>query len=476
MSIKLGSLLTKVEALGADAARKAETVAAEVPRAAQAVAKASVDGFETVDRKAVALGGEVGQMAYDYGHATGNPAFLPAANIGSGTTLGQLNTVLDAATGSQNTQGNTVSVFVDGQNALPPILSSIDSAKQSICYESYEFDGSGQAPQAVVDHLIAAEKRGVQVRLVADAGGSRELLGKTNPMLDQLRKAGVDVQVYHPFDTLSSLDISRDHRKSIVVDGQTAWVGGMNTGDKYLGGPSVPGRLHDIFTRIQGPAVPAVLGDFLSSWQAAGGAPASPASLTAPLAAGQSATPGTTPVRIIEHTPGQDANIRTAYLAMINHATRSISVENSYPMSGDLVQALIAAQRRGVDVKYIVGTHQGLIGEEARSNFQQLVDAGAHVYLYPTPIHTKSLSVDGEICSVGSSNVDDVALTRNREIVSVIADPSYTQAYDQAVFAKDVVGTAQGQKTIELKAPFSEPLWRRVADAVLTDAWRDSLD
>jgi cardiolipin synthase len=294
-------------------------------------------------------------------------------------------------------------------------------------------------------------------------------------MLDQLRKGGVQVQVYHPFDNLASLDISRDHRKSIVVDGQTAFVGGMNTGDKYLGGPHVPGRLHDVFTRIQGPAVPNVLGDFLSSWKAAGGDSPSPASLTAPLAAGQSATPGNVPVRIIEHTPGQDANIRTAYLAMINHATKSIYVENSYPMSSDLVQALVAAQKRGVDVKYIVGTHQGLIGEAARENFKQLVDAGVHVYLYPTPIHTKSLSVDGQICSVGSSNVDDVALTRNREIVSVISDPGYTQSYDQAVFQKDLVGNSLGQKTIELKEPFSEPLWRSVADSVLSGVWPDSL-
>src|SRR6185437_10207147 len=128
------------------------------------------------------------------------------------------------------TEGNRVGLYVDGQNALPQILSSIDSAKTSICYETYEFDKSGTTVDQVVNHLIAAKQRGVDVRVSADAIGGRDFLVSKNPELARLKAAGIPVQLYNPVNSLQDLDVHRDHRKSIVVDGQTAWVLGMNTG------------------------------------------------------------------------------------------------------------------------------------------------------------------------------------------------------------------------------------------------------
>src|SRR5207237_1808957 len=122
------------------------------------------------------------------------------------------------------------------------------------------------------------------------------------------------------------------------------------------------------------------------------------------------------------------------YLAMIDHATTRIDVENAYPLATDVADALASAARRGVQVRFITGAHEGILGIAARTGFQKLLDAGVHIYVYPTMVHTKALAVDGKISTLGSANVDDVALTRNREIISVIEDPVETQKLVAAVF------------------------------------------
>lgn len=467
MAIKIGGLgagLKKLEQVAEKAGKAAEG-------AVKNVVDGAADGFETVARGAVALGQSVDNLLQPYGPAK----FLPPPGIGLGTTNAELSRVLDRNTNSTLTRGNQVKVMVDGENALPTILSSIDSAQKSICYETYEFDKSGTTVDQVVAHLIAAKQRGVEVRVSADAIGGREFLVSHNAELDKLRAAGIPVQLYNPITSPGALvDVHRDHRKSIIIDGQTAFVGGMNTGDRYLGGPDVPRRLHDVFTQIQGPAVADVTRNFLDTWKAEGGGAIDPASLMGPPAA--KVAGNAVALRVIEHTPGQDANIRAAYLALINHATTSINIENSYPMSEDLVSALCAAAQRGVQVRYINGTGQGVLGADARNNFSKLLDAGVHVYLYPTPIHTKSMSVDGTFCTVGSSNVDNVALTRNREIITLAEDPAYTRAYDAQLFDKDVVGTADGKKTVELKRPLHDGLFQKIEGALLRGVWLDTLE
>jgi cardiolipin synthase len=463
----------KIGGLGAGL-KKLEQAAQKAGKAAESVARTAVDGaadgFEKVARGAVALGESADNLLQPYGPAQ----FLPPAGIGLGTSDAELSRVLDRNTASTLTRGNQVKVMVDGQNALPTILGSIDSAQKSICYETYEFDKSGNTVDDVVMHLIAAKERGVDVRVSADAMGGREFLTLHNHELGRLRAAGIPVQLYNPVNSPSALDVHRDHRKSIIIDGQSAFVGGMNTGDRYLGGPDVPKRLHDVFTQIQGPAVADVLANFLDTWKAESGQVIDPATLKGP--AGAAVASNAVNLRVIQHTPGQDANIRAAYLALINHATSTINLENSYPMSEDMVAALCAAAQRGVQVRYINGTGQGLLGADARNNFSRLLDAGVHVYLYPTPIHTKSISVDGTFCTVGSSNVDNVALNRNREIITLAEDAAYTRAYDAQLFDKDVVGTADGKKTLELKRPLHDSLFQKVEGAVLHGVWLDTLE
>ena len=459
-----------------NAAKSVEQSVAKLGQSAENAAKSGAhdgaDVFETVGSNL----GSLKQTFVDITQPEGPKNLVPSPTLGLNTSDAQLSQLLDQTTHSTLTTGNRVGVYVDGQNALPQILSSIDSARKSICYETYEFDKSGTTVDEVVNHLIAAKQRGVDVRVSADAIGGREFLTSHNPELARLKAAGIPVQLYNPVNSLQDADVHRDHRKSIIVDGQTAWVLGMNTGDRYMGDPSVPQRFHDVATQIQGPAVQPVLNDFLQTWKTEGGPSIDPSTLMGPPAKPISTNQTNVSMRIIEHTPGQDENIRAAYLALINHATTNINVENAYPPANDIVDALCAAAKRGVNVRYVYGSNEGALGMDARTRFNKLLQAGVHIYIYPTPIHTKSLSVDGTYATVGSSNVDNVSLNRNQEIISLAQDPSYTQAYDQQVFNKDVVGTADGKKSVEIKYPLQDSFWQKLSDAVLAKLWPDSYE
>jgi cardiolipin synthase A/B len=391
---------------------------------------------------------------------------------GSADPYEKLSKKLDRVTGTQPSVGNKIELLVDGPAALPRILDGIDQAKKSVCYETFELHDD-EVGNEVADHLIAAHERGVNVRVLADAVGSRHLPMVANKTIERLRAAGVDVRIYNPIDSVNDLvDFSRDHRKSVILDGSAAFIGGMNTGDEYMGSPDeVKGWRHDLFSRFEGPAVKDAAKDFADSWAAAGGAAIPESELqgdNAPRSDGVK-------MRVVAHVPDNDADIRAAYLSMIDAAQDHVNVENSFPMTPDLVDALCAAAQRGVKVNYIVGSNEKLLGMVAKKNYGRMLDAGVGIYIYPTPIHSKAVSVDGKMASIGSSNVDNVALDRNREIVALVEDPAWVADFEKRVFDADVVGRPDGSKTRKL-AHVEGSAIERLGDGLLAAVWPDTFE
>lgn len=376
---------------------------------------------------------------------------------------------LDRVTGTKLIPGNSVQFLVDGENAFPEIVKGLDGASKSICYETYNLLPNDPVSSQLVDHLIAAKARGVDVKVQLDAFGAREFPLVGNALVDRLKKSGVEVQFFNPIDGIGDLNPKRDHRKTIVIDGSSAFVGGMNSAEQWMGGPEVKGRWHDVFAKLQGPAVQEVAKSFVQSWTASGGKAFGVGGAGAP------ATAGKVPMRIISHVPGKDRNIEAAYLALIDNAQQSINVENTFPLDEAIKDALISAAQRGVRVRYIIGTGQGILGEATEGRLQELLDAGVEVYAYPDRVHTKALSVDGRFATVGSSNLDAISMDHNREIISLIEDPATVQQLDQALFDRDLVADSQGRKTVRLPSKLSEPLWDRLKDGFIRGVWPGGL-
>ncbi len=384
-----------------------------------------------------------------------------------------LSAKLDKLTGTKPSEGNDIDLLVDGEQARPKIFAAIDNAKRSICYETFEFHDD-ELGNEMADKLIAASQRGVKVRVLADAFGSREMPLLHNKVIARMREAGVDIRIYNPLDEISDItDISRNHRKSITVDGSLAFVGGMNTGDEYMGDREdvKEGWRHDLFTQFQGPAVKDAAKNFADSWAASGGRAIPDEDLMGDKAPREDGVK----MRVVAHVPKEGEIIRAAYLAMIDSAKDHINVENSFPMTYDLVDALAAAAERGVRVRYFVGSDEGLLGIAAKKNYKRLLDAGVEIHVYPTKIHSKALSVDGRMASVGSSNVDNVALQRNREIVAIVEDPKWVADFETRVFDKDLEGPGGDLKTRQLKNIEGSRL-ERLRDGAIAAVWPDTIE
>jgi cardiolipin synthase A/B len=385
---------------------------------------------------------------------------------------------MDILTGTRATPGNTVQVYVDGQTARPEFLKALDSAKETITYQSFEFSND-KAGNEVADKLIEKAKQGVKVRVVVDAVGSKDappLL--QNQLMKKMQAAGIEVRVFNnPLESAQNLKeaLHRDHRKAIVIDGgKTAFLGGMNTAEAYLGSGDQPAKYHDVFAQLQGPAARDVQDIFMGTWKAAGGtlSDADAGKLYQHMGPVVENATGSN-VRIVNHVPKQDFHIKDAYLRMINEAKDHIYLENSFPMDREIVDALAAAAKRGVRVDYIYGdlSKADPMHPVTENKFPDLLKAGVHIWRYPQFVHTKSLSIDGKVASVGSSNVDNYSLEMDREAVAVVSDPAWTKSYEANLFQKDIA------KSTPVPSDPHDPFWRNNFTREALDAlWPDFLE
>jgi cardiolipin synthase A/B len=381
---------------------------------------------------------------------------------------------LDRLTDSRATIGNTVEALIDGQNAIPEFIAALSSATSDITYQSFEFidDPTGNK---IADTLIKKAAEGVKVRVVVDAMGSRDFPPfKKSAIVKKLEKHGIDVRVFNRVTPKTAKDIlHRDHRKAIVIDGgRVAFIGGMNTTKSYLGENGKPSEFHDAFARVTGPAAGKIQDIFCRTFKEAGGT-LSRLEMDHLYRNIEREPHDGLHVRLVNHIPHKDLNILNLYVRMIDEAKDHVYVENSYPMNREMIDALCAAGRRGVDVRYIYGKKPGfdLIRTVTENKFSELMKAGVKIYQYPRFVHTKSLSVDGKYASLGSSNVDNYALRIDREAVAMISDKDWVSRYEQDLFQKDMAGSEQVPD--DPNAPFwKNNLRRQVIDAI----WPDILE
>ncbi|MDE2491856.1 MAG: phosphatidylserine/phosphatidylglycerophosphate/cardiolipin synthase family protein, partial [Elusimicrobia bacterium] len=332
--------------------------------------------------------------------------------------------------GAERTTGNFVEFLVDGPSAIGPGLAAIESAKSTIHVEVFELQGDdiGRAFAAALEERLA---HGVKVRLMVDEHGSdAEHDQAVADILDGLRRAGAEVRIVEPPLDLSHLD----HRKVMVIDGQTAFTGGMNVGRDYQV------DWHDQQTFVVGPAVADLQKAFLERWTEAGGrVPASelPELFPKPLIDKDGSA-----VRVVGHAGGaEDENIKAMYLRAFLTAQASIRIENPYFVDPDVVSGLIRAARRGVKVQVILPEDNdvAIVQRGSRAYYPDLLKAGVEIYEYQGRMaHDKVCVIDGRWTTAGSSNLDARSLRDNDELNLAIDDPRVAAYVDAQLFAPDL--------------------------------------
>jgi cardiolipin synthase len=350
------------------------------------------------------------------------------------------------------TAGNRVAFYHHGDPAYDAMIEAIHNARHHVHMEFFIFrpDESGRR---FIEALCAASKRGVEVRFLYDSVGSYSL---SSVLLRDLCGAGGKVAAFLPLlNPLYRLRINlRNHRKILIADGRTAFSGGLNIGDEYLGKNPRFGYWRDTHFRIEGPAVESLQRIFLEDWHFA----------TEQLVRGPeyypyfTEKPGTSLVQVVHSGPDTEYKaIRETYFAGILRARKRVWIASPYlvPDPG-LRDALVLAGLAGYDVRFL-----GLFRPDkwlpflaARFYWADLLAAGVKVYQYSRGMmHSKYVLVDGEWASVGTANTDNRSLFLNYEVNCLIYDPAAVAELEEH-FLRDLEWSVQLDPKIYATRPF----------------------
>lgn len=309
--------------------------------------------------------------------------------------------------------------LIDGDAAFPAMLEAIGAARQSVALTSYIFDRD-ESGLRFVEALAAAHERGVGVRVLVDDVGIRY---SRRPVDRDLAARGVATARFLPSRKLSLIGYVnlRSHRKLLLVDGETAFIGGMNIrhGNCLKEQPGSP--VQDVQFRVRGPVVAALARVFEQDWEFAAG---ETVQLPRP-AWPESGHPGR--ARVVADGPddGED-RLQWTFLAALATARRRARIVTPYFLPNEvLVNGLEIALRQGVAVEIVVPARSNLFYMDwpMMAVFERLVARGVQVYLAEHPFdHSKIFLVDEEWCSVGSSNWDDRSFRLNFELNLEVVD------------------------------------------------------
>ena len=323
-------------------------------------------------------------------------------------------------------QGNELTVLKDGPVTFEAIFEAMESAKKFIHIQYYIFE-EGELADRFLSILQKKRKEGVEVRFLYDGLGSNTL---SKTYINHLKKLGIEVYGFLPirFKRLLSSINYRNHRKIVVVDGLTAFTGGINVSDKYLNGDPVLGTWHDMHLRLRGPVVSSLQAVFAMDWNFASGKDDI-------LTLGYfSAIPeiGKSIVQTVSSGPDSDfPSVHQLYFSLINSAKKYVYIVNPYIIPGEsLMEALQVAALGGVDVRILLSSNSDsfLVKWSVQSYFENFLEAGIKIYLYPDGfLHSKVMFSDDQLTTIGTANLDVRSFEQNYEVNILAYDKELTE-------------------------------------------------
>jgi cardiolipin synthase A/B len=342
------------------------------------------------------------------------------------------NQVFSRASGAPLREGNRVVLLRDAAENYPAWLRAIAAAERTIHFEMYIIHDDAQG-RMFADALLRKAGEGVQVRLLYDWLGG---FGKTSRAFwNRLRAGGVDVRCYNPprFDRPLGW-VSRDHRKTITIDGTVAFVTGLCVGQMWAGEPERhldPWR--DTGIEVRGPAVADVEAAFAEAWAAAG----------PPLPQGFESEPsvaGDVPLRVVATVPNTAGLFRVDQLVAAMARNTLWLTDAYYGGTAAYVEALRAAARDGVDVRLLVpgASDIPLVRLFSRAGYRPLLEAGIRVFEWNgSMIHAKTAVADGRWARVGSTNLNVASWLGNRELDVIVEHEPFARQMEE-MFLRDL--------------------------------------
>ncbi len=377
--------------------------------------------------------------------------------------LGELRSLMPSLVGltqSSLEQGNSVRILQNGDGLFPLLFREIAAAKQSIHIETFIWY-DGQLTRQLIPLLARKAREGVEVRVLVDASGGKQLKGERQKMLED---AGVKVAHFHPIriSNIGRLN-NRDHRKLVILDGRIGYTGGFGFADEWTGNAQDKKHYRDTSLRIEGPVVHRLQAAFSENWIEETGEIPADAKFFPHIA-----PTGTTPAHVAYTSPtGSVSSVQILYYLAIKAARREILIQNPYLLPDRAaIEALEDAVARGVDVRIMVpsedATDNAIVQHASHHHFGTLLERGVKIWEYDkTLLHQKVIVIDGLWSSVGSTNFDDRSFQLNDEINVGMLDPQLA-AQLRAAFAADL----RHAKQRKFEEWSERSLWHKAVDGV----------
>ncbi|ELY5917257.1 cardiolipin synthase ClsB [Cronobacter sakazakii] len=323
--------------------------------------------------------------------------------------------------------GNHIELLENGDEFYPAVFDAIDKARSKVILETFIWFDDNVGRQ-LHDVILNAAQRGVSIEVLLDGYGSPDL---SDEFVGTLTSAGVMFRYYDPRPRTMGMRTNvfrRMHRKIVVIDGEVAFVGGINYSAEHMSDYG-PEAKQDYAVRVEGPVVQDIYHFVLSNlgeervsrwWQ------------RHYQQAVENTTPGEAQALFVwrDNNDHRD-DIERHYLKMLANAKKEVIIANAYFFPGySLLHAMRNAARRGVKVKLIVQGEPDMpiVKVGARLLYNYLVKGGVEVYEYlRRPLHGKVALMDDHWATVGSSNLDPLSLSLNLEANLIIHDTQFNQ-------------------------------------------------
>ena len=325
------------------------------------------------------------------------------------------------------TRGNDIKTFTDGYDKFNQLFEDINQATHHIHLEYFAiFDD--EIGNQLIDLLIKKAREGIEVRVVFDQFGSH---GQHRNMYKRLREAGGKAAPFlmRRFQLLTLRFNFRNHRKIAIIDGVIGYIGGFNIGDQYIGSSKKFGYWRDTHVRIHGDAVLSMQNRFLMDWNA--------------TAEGDEVLketidyfpeivqlPGRAMVQIVSSGPDNDKwQIKQGFMRMFASAKTDIMIQTPYFIpDAAILETLEIAIMSGVRVRLMIPNRPDhpIVYRATEYYAKELIELGAEVYRYDGGfLHSKVVSIDHEISTVGSANMDIRSFVLNFETNAFVYDPEF---------------------------------------------------
>jgi cardiolipin synthase len=372
------------------------------------------------------------------------------ANRGEETSIFDRHLALEQEiAGSPLVVGNKVTLLLDGPATFQSMFAAIRDARSQIHLETYIFEDD-EVGRKFSDALIAKQAQGVQVALIYDSVGS---MNTPKEFFKRLADSGIKTLEFNPINPMKAKKgwevNQRDHRKLLIVDGQAAFLGGINISSVYSGGsfrsgskqrPDGSPPWRDTHLKVEGPVVAEFQKLFLTTWEKQKGEALAPKNSFPPLAAR-----GKEVVRAIGSSPDEPYSlIYATLLSAIGSAETSVHLTNAYFVPDpQLLAALKGAAGRGVNVNLILPSNTDFwaVFHAGRSFYTELLESGVKIHeRRDALLHSKTAVIDGVWSTVGSTNLDWRSFLHNDEVNAVILGPEFG-AQVQAMFDADLAAS-----------------------------------